>query len=54
MSPSLGRIQEIYMSEQMRIKEDALHAQYRKDARKILVSHKAEDLIPMLGLEEEG
>jgi len=36
---------------QLKAKEDALHEEYSKDARKLLIKKGAQDLLPMLGLE---
>ncbi len=33
--------------------EEAIYETYRAATRKLLVKHNAEDLLPMLGLEEE-
>jgi hypothetical protein len=45
---------EIYMDSQaMHEYEEAQYAQYKAAARSLLIKHKAEDLLPMLGLEEE-
>lgn len=45
---------ELYQtSEQMKLQEDALYEQYRVKTRKLLKEHNAEDLLPMLGLEDE-
>jgi len=45
---------ELYMSsEAMQQQEEAIYEQYRAATRKLLIKHKAEDLLPMLGLEEE-
>ena len=47
-----SRKQELYMSQQMRVKEDAMHEEYQASARRLLIKHNAADLLPMLGLEE--
>jgi len=45
---------ELYQtSEQMKLQEDAVYAEYRAKTRKLLKEHNAEDLLPMLGLEEQ-
>jgi hypothetical protein len=45
---------EIYMdSKAMQQYEEEQYAQYKAAARLLLIKHKAEDLLPMLGLEEE-
>jgi len=45
---------EIYMdSKAMQEYEAEQYAQYKAAARQLLIKHKAEDLLPMLGLEEE-
>jgi hypothetical protein len=45
---------ELYQtSEQMKLQEDAQYASYREKTRKLLKEHNAEDLLPMLGLEEQ-
>jgi hypothetical protein len=45
---------EIYMDSQaMHDYEEAQYAQYKAAARSLLIKHNAEDLLPMLGLEEE-
>lgn len=45
---------EIYMdSKAMQEYEAEQYAQYKAAARLLLIKHKAEDLLPMLGLEEE-
>lgn len=45
---------EIYMdSEAMKEYEEAIYKKYRAATRLLLIKHDAEDLIPMLGLEEE-
>jgi len=45
---------ELYQtSEQMKLQEDAMYAEYRAKTRKLLKEHNAEDLLPMLGLEEQ-
>lgn len=44
---------ELYQtSEQMKLQEDALFKQYREQTRNLLIRHKAEDLLPMLGLDD--
>ncbi len=48
-----SRKQELYMSQQMRVKEDAMHEEYKVSARNLLIKHNAADLLPMLGLEED-
>ncbi len=46
---------EIYMdSKAMQKHEAEQYAQYKAAARLLLIKHKAEDLLPMLGLEEES
>ena len=46
---------EIYMdSKAMQEYEAEPYAQYKAAARLLLIKHKAEDLLPMLGLEEES
>lgn len=45
---------ESHTSEAMKEQEDALYESYRVATRALLIKHKAEDLIPMLGLEEES
>ncbi len=45
---------EIYMdNEAMKEYEDAIYKKYKAATRLLLIKHGAEDLIPMLGLEEE-
>ena len=45
---------ELYMSSQeMKLQEDAIYETYRAATRRLLIQHNAEDLLPMLGLEEE-
>jgi hypothetical protein len=45
---------DILMSnEAMKEQEDALYETYKAATRSLLIKHKAEDLLPMLGLEEE-
>lgn len=45
---------ELYMSsEAMKLQEDAIYESYKAATRKLLIEHNAEDLLPMLGLEEE-
>jgi len=44
---------DLYTSEGMKEKEDAMYEMYKAATRKLLIKHKAEDLIPMLGLEEK-
>ena len=45
---------ELYMStEAMKEYEDAIYEKYKAATRRLLIKHKAEDLLPMLGLEEE-
>lgn len=44
---------ELHTSEAMKEQEDALHESYRVATRTLLIKHGAEDLLPMLGLEEE-
>jgi hypothetical protein len=45
---------ELYMSsEAMKLHEEAIYETYKAATRKLLVKHNAEDLLPMLGLEEE-
>ncbi len=44
---------EIYMdNEAMKEYEDAIYEKYKAATRLLLIKHGAEDLIPMLGLEE--
>jgi hypothetical protein len=46
---------EIYMdSKAMQEYEAEKYAQYEAAARQLLLKHNAEDLLPMLGLEEES
>ena len=33
--------------------EDAIYTEYRAATRRLLIKHNAEDLLPMLGLEED-
>lgn len=45
---------ELYKSSQdMKLQEDAIYESYRAATRTLLIKHGAEDLLPMLGLEEE-
>ena len=45
---------ELYMSSQaMKEHEEAIYEKYKAATRKLLIKHKAEDLLTMLGLEEE-
>lgn len=45
---------ELYMSsEAMKLHEEAIYELYKAATRRLLIKHKAEDLLPMLGLEEE-
>jgi hypothetical protein len=45
---------ELYMSsDAMKLQEDAIYESYKAATRKLLIEHNAEDLLPMLGLEEE-
>ena len=45
---------ELYMSsEAMKLHEEAIYETYKAATRKLLVKHNAEDLLSMLGLEEE-
>jgi hypothetical protein len=45
---------EIYMDNNaMKAQEDAIYEKYKAATRTLLIKHDAEDLIPMLGLEEE-
>lgn len=44
---------ELYKSSQdMKLQEDAIYESYRAATRNLLIKHGAEDLLPMLGLEE--
>jgi hypothetical protein len=44
---------ELYKSSQdMKLQEDAMYESYRAATRTLLIKHGAEDLLPMLGLEE--
>jgi hypothetical protein len=46
---------ELYMStDAMKEYEDAIYKKYKAATRSLLIKHNAEDLIPMLGLEEES
>jgi hypothetical protein len=46
---------ELYMStDAMKEYEDAIYEKYKAATRSLLIKHNAEDLIPMLGLEEES
>jgi len=50
----MSKKSELYMSsEAMKSHEDAIYELYKAATRKLLIKHKAEDLLPMLGLEEE-
>lgn len=45
---------ELYMSsEAMQQQEEAIYERYKAATRNLLIKHGAEDLLPMLGLEEE-
>ena len=45
---------ELYKSSQdMKLQEDAIYETYRAATRALLIKYDAEDLLPMLGLEEE-
>jgi hypothetical protein len=45
---------ELYMSsDAMKLQEDAIYNSYKAATRKLLIENNAEDLLPMLGLEEE-
>jgi hypothetical protein len=45
---------ELYKSSQaMKLEEDATYKLYEAATRRVLIKHNAEDLLPMLGLEEE-
>jgi hypothetical protein len=44
---------QIEWSKLLKQKEEALYEKYKAAARKLLIKRKAEDLLPMLGLEEE-
>lgn len=45
---------ELYQtSEKMKLQEDAIYEEYRVKARRLLKEHNAEDLLPMLGLDDE-
>ena len=45
---------ELYKSSQdMKLQEDAIYNSYKAATRKLLIENNAEDLLPMLGLEEE-
>ena len=45
---------ELYMSNKaMKLQEDAIYNSYKAATRKLLIENNAEDLLPMLGLEEE-
>lgn len=50
----MSKKSELYMSSQeMKLHEDAIYESYRAATRKLLIQNNAEDLLPMLGLEEE-
>ena len=40
-------------NKEMAEQDKKTHAQYEAAVRQLLIKHKAEDLLPMLGLEEE-
>jgi hypothetical protein len=45
---------ELYKSSQaMKLEEDATYKLYEAATRRLLIKNNAEDLLPMLGLEEE-
>lgn len=45
---------DVYKSSQdMKQEQDQTYAQYEAATRRLLIQHNAEDLLPMLGLEEE-
>lgn len=46
--------QAIEWSKHLKQKEEALYNHYKNLTRKLLIRRKAEDLIPMLGLEKEN
>jgi hypothetical protein len=39
-------------SEQMKLQEDAIYEKYKEQTRNLLVRLNAEDLLPMLGLDD--
>jgi len=44
---------ELYQtSEQMKLQEDAIYNEYKERTRNLLIQHNAEDLLPMLGLDD--
>lgn len=50
----MSKKSELYMSsEAMKAHEDAIYKKYKVATRRLLIKHHAEDLLPMLGLEEE-
>jgi hypothetical protein len=47
--------QELYKtSEQMKLREDKEYLKALQATRRLLIKHKAQDLLPMLGLENDN